>query len=144
MPDSVGVALWDTLPSTQDAAMSVAEKLIDRGAPVSPLLIAAHRQTGGRGQDTRTWYSPQGGYYGSVLLPVQPENLSALPLKVGLTLTRFLQSLHPLDLSLRWPNDLLLAGKKVAGILINVRGEIAVVGLGVNLFIAQSDRKSVV
>ncbi len=117
------------------------------GAP-SGTLVYAESQTAGRGRSGRRWVSPAGsGLYFSLLLrPEQPLSRWVLlthGASVALALT--LQELsdegnipHPLDLELKWPNDVLLSGKKVAGMLLetaDMGGTISavVVGVGVNV-----------
>ncbi len=105
-----------------------------------PCLLIALRQTAGRGRLGRTWHSQSAGEGASLTfslaLPLAPRDWSGLSLAVGLSLA---QSLHP-DIRLKWPNDLWLAGRKLAGVLIEtVNPGVAgtprsvVVGVGVNI-----------
>ena len=90
--------------------------------------IIALQQTGGKGRDVRVWESPPGGLYLSIISPSH----SLLPLIAGISV---IQTLVGLDnrLRLKWPNDLILEGKKVGGILCEGDGKYAVVGIGINL-----------
>jgi BirA family biotin operon repressor/biotin-[acetyl-CoA-carboxylase] ligase len=98
--------------------------------------LVANRQSGGRGRKG-SWFSPpEGGLYLSVKIPVKffnlsPEEVSPLSLAVGYavsnTVDRYFPSL------IKWPNDVYIAGKKVAGVLIEVSKGSLVVGIGVNL-----------
>lgn len=106
------------------------------------LWVRAVRQSAGRGRQGRAWVSEPGNLYASLLLrdPAPPERLGQLPLVVALAVhdavaVVLAPPLRP-DLTIKWPNDLLLAGAKVAGILIEGRfgngGQQVVVGIGVN------------
>jgi BirA family biotin operon repressor/biotin-[acetyl-CoA-carboxylase] ligase len=131
------------LGSTNDLARELAEA----GEPEG-LIVTAREQTGGRGRHGRRWQSPPGNFYGSLIL--RPETslaaAASLSLVVALAALNAIEALaggrRPLDLAVKWPNDVLLAGAKVAGILLEgaVRGDRAgvgcawvVAGLGVNL-----------
>lgn len=103
-------------------------------------LLVAWEQTAGKGRLGRRWSSPPGlGVYASRTLSVaRPEVLQTLPLLVGVGLSRALDAHVPTPSRLKWPNDLLVSGKKIGGILIEslIRpGDCAlvVVGFGVNL-----------
>lgn len=111
------------------------------------LAGAAHRtvlyadyQHAGRGRRGRHWQSPLGGGLTfSVLWRFEQgvEQLSGLSIAVGLALARALAKLCPLPVKLKWPNDVLAGYRKLAGILVEVQGELAgpslaVIGIGVN------------
>jgi BirA family biotin operon repressor/biotin-[acetyl-CoA-carboxylase] ligase len=124
-----------TLPSTQDLLHRIAED----GAPDGTVVVAAE-QEGGRGQRGRTWHSPLGGLWMSVL--VRPKAAAAgevLSLRAGLAVARVLARYPTLPaLSLKWPNDLFIADKKVGGLLCEARwrgSELwwVAVGLGINV-----------
>ena len=110
----------------------------DRG----PLWIAASQQTGGRGRSGRHWVSPPGNLYASLLLtyPRPLPTVAQLSLVAGLAAHQTLASLAPaVRFELKWPNDVLCAGAKLCGILIEGRtapdnaGHNVVVGIGINL-----------
>lgn len=105
-----------------------------RAGQLEPVLLVAQRQTAGRGRLGRSWHSDApGALTFSLGLPLQPHDWSGLSLAVGLAVA---QALHP-DLQLKWPNDVWLHGRKLAGILIETAsvGEVryAVVGVGINI-----------
>ncbi len=123
----------DELPSTQDAAIAAAKS----GDP-GRLAILATVQTAGRGSRGRAWVSPQGNLNLSVLLrpepgPVEPGRWSLL---AAVALHDALASFAP-TATLKWPNDVLLDGAKLGGILIDSQMgtslEWIVIGIGVNL-----------
>ena len=107
--------------STQDVAREV-------NPPKLGTVIVADEQEKGQGRRGHVWLSPRGGLYASILL--RREQL--LSLRVGVAVARALQELE-IDARLKWPNDVLVHEKKIAGILIETSGEIAIVGIGVNV-----------
>ena len=90
--------------------------------------ILALQQTGGKGRGDRVWESPPGGLYLSIISPSH----SLLPFVAGISV---IQTLVGLDnrLRLKWPNDIILDGKKVGGILCEDDDKSAVVGIGINM-----------
>ena len=121
-----------SLPSTQDSALAAAQ----RGDP-GRLAILADMQTQGRGSRGRVWTSPPGNLNLSLLLrtkeePVEPGRWALL---AALSLHDALRP-HADGLMLKWPNDVLLHGAKLAGVLIDSQpgpGGFVVIGLGANL-----------
>jgi BirA family biotin operon repressor/biotin-[acetyl-CoA-carboxylase] ligase len=106
------------------------------GAPAG-LVLAADRQTAGRGRAGRVWQAPaRSGLAVSVLLrPTAPrETWGWLPLLAGLAVVGPLAPMSGLDLGLKWPNDVLVSGeRKLAGLLAEVVDDAVVVGLGLNV-----------
>lgn len=139
----------DTCPSTSTWALDHLEALA-HGA-----VVWTGRQTAGRGRDGRTWYAPPGVLTASVVLdlPVAPATArprppgassfaaeSPLPLAAGLAVAHAVEDACPgLRVALKWPNDCLVDGRKLAGILgESVAGQGArpprmVVGIGLNI-----------
>lgn len=105
------------------------------GAPEGSWL-RADVQTGGRGRHGRTWVSPPGNLYASTIvrrLPGDPPP-QTLAMLTAVALDELLQIWLPADrLTIKWPNDLLVGGAKISGILLEAAGEAVVVGIGVNL-----------
>lgn len=116
---------YSTLDSTQDELWRLAEK----GAPAGTVVLA-QQQTAGRGRRGDRWESPEGGLYLSLLL-VKTEPLGLLPLAVGFAAAGALTEFQ-VEPKLGWPNDLLLDGKKLGGILCECRKEQVAVGVGIN------------
>ena len=109
---------------------------------VGPNWFAASEQTGGRGRSGRNWVSPPGNLYASLLLtyPSALPTIAQLSLVAGLAAHQAVAALAPdLPLRLKWPNDLLVDGAKLCGILIEGRmnhvtgAHNVVVGIGINL-----------
>ena len=105
-----------------------------------PTVVTAKEQTGGRGRRGRRWASPPGGVYVSVgwQLLAGSSVPSALPLVVGIHLCEGLEALGIKGLRLKWPNDLVVNGAKLAGILVESvdrapGGRSLLVGIGLNL-----------
>ncbi len=125
--------LFETLPSTNQMLW----QLLDQGAKAGAVVIAA-QQTAGRGQWGRQWQSSTGGLYLSLALApnLQASNSAQLTLCSAWGIATVLRN-YSIPVFLKWPNDLLLKGRKLGGILTETRvqqGQItkAVVGVGVN------------
>lgn len=100
-------------------------------------VLVAESQSSGRGRLDRTWVSPpRAGLTFSVLLRpvgVPVARWAWLPLLAGLSLRSAVGTFTGLDVALKWPNDLLVGGRKLAGVLSVVVGDAAVVGIGLNV-----------
>ena len=97
----------------------------------SSILVLS--QWAGRGQFGRTWQSPPGNIYASWHLPNPPKPWAGmLSLVVGYMIIQGFMSAG-IKVQLKWPNDLVIKGKKVGGILIEARGDTFIAGVGVNL-----------
>ena len=127
--------LVEETPSTNDLLKSLASQ----GAPEGTLVVA-HSQTRGRGRLGRSWVSPPGlGLYFSILLrpPLPGPQLAPLTLLAGLAAVEALESLGAGVPALKWPNDLLLKGKKLGGVLCEYLADAPkpafILGMGINL-----------
>jgi len=126
----------DTLPSTNTEAVAQA-----RGGETGPLWVTARQQTAGRGRRGNVWISTPGNLYATLLLcdPAAPDNAPELSFVAALAVHDAIvdraAALHE-KLALKWPNDILCCGQKLAGILIegeNIGTRLAVaIGIGVN------------
>ena len=111
-------------------------------------VFSADLQIGGRGRMKRQWFSPPGMnlYFSLVLRPdVSISRASSLPLAAGIALASVIKRLAPdLDPRLKWPNDILINGRKVCGILCEMQAEIdcrvryIIAGVGINVNLPQS------
>jgi BirA family biotin operon repressor/biotin-[acetyl-CoA-carboxylase] ligase len=121
---------------------TVARELAAAGAPHGT-VITADEQTAGRGRQGRSWTAPPGAalLYSAILRPLGPRH-SLLPLAVPLAVCEVAERLRPgVECKVKWPNDVHLDGRKLAGILIEARPQDgwAVLGIGLNLTIASAD-----
>jgi len=116
------IRYYGRVSSTQDVARGLAASESVR------TVVVADEQERGRGRFGRTWISPEGGLYASLIL--NPTSL--LPLRVGVAVAEALRAFG-IEASLKWPNDVLVGERKIAGILIENIGERAIVGIGINL-----------
>ena len=116
------------------STMEIAHALAREGAAEGTLVWAA-RQEQGRGRLGRTWVSPEGGAYFSLILrPQRPAaEIPQLSLATGLATAEAIRKLTGLFPSIRWPNDVLIDGRKAAGILVEAKSGTAIVGIGVNV-----------
>ncbi len=127
---------FETLASTNDAA----KELGSQNAPEGTLVVA-ESQTRGRGRLGREWDSPSGvGLYASLLLrpPLPPTEMPQITLATAVSVVRALRRVTGVVPGIKWPNDLLVAGKKLGGILTEMETEsdrirYLVVGLGLNV-----------
>jgi BirA family transcriptional regulator, biotin operon repressor / biotin---[acetyl-CoA-carboxylase] ligase len=118
----------------------VAKRLAESGAAEGTLVIA-ERQIRGRGRLGRTWHSPsgQGLYFSLILRPkLSFERMPALSMVAALSVCRAIEHQTQLNAQIKWPNDCLLNGKKVAGILVEISAELdmvsyAILGIGINV-----------
>jgi BirA family transcriptional regulator, biotin operon repressor / biotin---[acetyl-CoA-carboxylase] ligase len=132
--DAAAIAFPGLEARVVDSCESTNSFLMREAAPPAALLLAAESQTGGRGRRGRRWHSAPGGITFSVARPVaRPvRELAALSLVAGVATARALRGLGA-QVSLKWPNDLLAAGAKLGGILVETRGAShAVIGIGIN------------
>ncbi len=99
-------------------------------------LIIAETQTQGQGRLGRVWHSPKRqGIYMSIVLKdnFNPVRLGQLTLLISLSLTKYLKSRYSLDFRVRWPNDVLAEGKKIAGVLAEIKEGNLIIGIGLNV-----------
>jgi BirA family biotin operon repressor/biotin-[acetyl-CoA-carboxylase] ligase len=119
-----------------------ARELAAAGAPHGT-VVTADEQSHGRGRQGRTWTAPAGKalLYSAVVRPIDDRHLE-LPLAVPLAVCEAAEELQPgIECGVKWPNDVLVAGRKLAGVLIEARPQDgwAVLGVGLNLAIAPDE-----
>jgi BirA family biotin operon repressor/biotin-[acetyl-CoA-carboxylase] ligase len=121
--------------ATTGSTMQEAAALAAAGCP-SGTAVVAEEQTAGQGRHGHSWHSePGAGLYVSVVLRLvlPPDSLPALTLALGLATAEAIARVSGLCPDLRWPNDVLLGGKKAAGILVQLAEPAAIAGIGVNV-----------
>lgn len=119
--------------STNDRARELAA-----GGALSGTVVIADEQSAGRGRTGRKWSAPPGAALlcSAVLRPLEAHH-ALLPLAVPLAVCDAAEALAPVECQVKWPNDVWLAERKLAGVLIEARPpEWAVIGVGLNLSIA--------
>jgi BirA family biotin operon repressor/biotin-[acetyl-CoA-carboxylase] ligase len=120
---------------TIDSTMFEASRLADSGAP-SGTTVVAEEQTAGHGRYGRPWHSePKAGLYLSVILrfPFAPETMPIVTLALGLAVVEAINDTTGIVCDLRWPNDVLIADRKCAGILTQLEGTAVIAGIGINV-----------
>lgn len=124
-----------------DSTNTQAKTLAASGAPEGTLVIA-ESQSGGRGRKGRDWFSPlgQGVYLSMILRPrISPVQAPRITLIAGIAAAEMITDLFPgLDVHIKWPNDILLGGRKIAGILTEISSDMdevgfVVCGIGINV-----------
>ncbi|AVO61583.1 bifunctional biotin--[acetyl-CoA-carboxylase] ligase/biotin operon repressor BirA [Pseudomonas chlororaphis] len=136
------VLAFDSVDSTNAEAL----RAVERGV-LAPFLVLAERQTAGRGRRGRKWASPfaENVYYSLVLrIDGGMRQLEGLSLVVGLAVMQTLREFGIADAGLKWPNDVLVGRKKIAGILLELVGDPAdvchvVLGVGINVNMQKTD-----
>jgi BirA family transcriptional regulator, biotin operon repressor / biotin---[acetyl-CoA-carboxylase] ligase len=121
---------------------TVAREMAEAGAP-NGTVITADEQKAGRGRQGRTWTAPPGSalLFSAIVRPLDKRH-PLLPLAVPLAVCETAERLRPgIECKVKWPNDVHLEGRKLAGILIEARPqeEWAVLGIGLNLTIAEDE-----
>jgi len=146
-------ALISTL-EIHDYINSTNSYLVERSQNNAPsgFICFAEHQTAGKGRRGRQWVSPYGSnIYVSIFWRFQQGGIAStagLSLAMGIAVIRALKQHNINDVGLKWPNDIYSQGKKLGGILIEVSGEAdgpcaAVIGLGLNLFLPETQAQSI-
>ncbi len=143
--DAIGrcVLHLPSVSSTMDAARHEAED----GAPHG-LIVVADEQTGGQGRRGRKWVSPLGNLYVTIVLRPEAWNVRALAMIAPLATCEAIDDLAAVRSCIKWPNDVLIEGRKVAGILIDVHlagdgVDFALVGIGINIALDPSRHEEI-
>lgn len=127
---------YSDIGSTNDRAREIAAT----GARAPAMVISA-RQSAGRGRHGRSWAAPTGGLWASFLLDVPIAQAPWIPLAVGAAVAHAIERVcEGVRVGIKWPNDLLVEGAKVCGILCEATaGDALVVGVGVNVAVRAGD-----
>nr|AIF17650.1 biotin--acetyl-CoA-carboxylase ligase (birA) [uncultured marine thaumarchaeote KM3_78_D07] len=125
---------FDTIDTTQNFAMKIASEKNEDGS-----VVISKKQTGGRGRMKRKWKSPVGGIWMSIIINPKFDvtYTTLVPIATSLALCIAIEKILKINTKLKWPNDITLKKKKVAGVLINVsmisnQIENMVLGIGIN------------
>jgi len=124
------IRFYDSLGSTQDEA----RRLAQAGAPHGT-VVTAREQTAGRGRHGRYWASPPGNVHFSIVLrlDLQPPRVAELGFVAALAVADAVDAYLPGRAALKWPNDVLVDGAKISGILIERADAAAIIGIGLNV-----------
>ena len=125
---------FNTIDTTQNFAMNMASKNNEDGS-----VVIAKKQTGGRGRMKRKWRSPIGGIWMSIIIHPKFDitHTTIVPIATSLALCIAIEKTLKINTKLKWPNDVTLKGKKVAGVLIDAsitsnQIENMILGVGIN------------
>jgi len=124
---------------TIDSTNSFAKKLVNQGVKEGAVVVS-DVQLSGRGRKDRTWSSPEGGLWFSILLypNISPQSGMLITMASSIAVAQGIKEITGLNPEIKWPNDLLINGKKVCGILteLDAKGDnirYSVVGIGLNV-----------
>jgi BirA family transcriptional regulator, biotin operon repressor / biotin---[acetyl-CoA-carboxylase] ligase len=132
------VAVIPRVSSTNLIARRVVTECIESELSLPSAIIIAGEQLAGKGRGARTWSSPPGkGIYATTMHTRPLADLSLVPLNVAIGVASFLRARFGIDARIKWPNDVLVGGRKIAGILIEARTQedrtFLIVGTGINV-----------
>lgn len=126
---------FKTLSSTNLFARELAKKGVEDGT-----VVVADTQSMGRGRRNREWFSPYGGLWFSIILypGIPPQKGMMLTMIASIATVEGLKEVTDVDAEIKWPNDVLIKGKKVCGVLTEIDAELdrvnyAIVGVGINV-----------
>ena len=130
------IAYFDEIDSTNIKAKELAEQGYPNGT-----LVVADQQVSGRGRRGRSWESPPGtGIFMTLMLKpeINPNNASMLTLVAALAVAKAIKDVTGLDAQIKWPNDIVINGKKICGILTEMSAQFdyinhIVIGIGINV-----------
>lgn len=132
------IAVIPRVASTNLIARRVVEECVENELSLPQAIIIAGEQFAGRGRNTRTWSSPAGkGIYATAILTRPVAELPMVPLAMANIVASYLREVFALDAGVKWPNDIFVSGRKIAGILIEARVQDErvhlIVGIGINI-----------
>jgi BirA family biotin operon repressor/biotin-[acetyl-CoA-carboxylase] ligase len=132
------LAVIPRVASTNLIARRVVTECIENELSLPQAMIIAGEQFAGRGRNDRSWSSPPGkGIYATTLITRPVHELPLVPLAIANFVATYLRDTFGIDASIKWPNDVLVGGRKIAGILIEARVQddrvYLLIGTGVNV-----------
>jgi BirA family biotin operon repressor/biotin-[acetyl-CoA-carboxylase] ligase len=140
------LAVIPRVASTNLIARRIVTECIENELSLPQAMIIAGEQFAGRGRNDRSWSSPAGkGIYATTLLARPLRELPLVPLAIANIVATFLRETFDIDARIKWPNDVLVGGRKIAGILIEARVQdervYLLVGTGVNVEPVKDDAR---
>lgn len=140
------VAVIPRVASTNLVARRIVSECVENELSLPQAMIIAGEQFAGRGRNERSWSSPAGkGIYATTMLTRPVSELALVPLAIANILARFLRSTFQIDARIKWPNDIFVSGRKIAGILIEARVQddrvFLIIGTGINVERVEDDTR---
>ncbi|HSY51313.1 MAG TPA: biotin--[acetyl-CoA-carboxylase] ligase [Thermoanaerobaculia bacterium] len=132
------IAVIPRVASTNLVGRRIVNECIENELLLPKAIIIAGEQFAGRGRNARQWSSPAGkGIYATTLLSMPADLLPLLPLEMANIVASYLREVFAIDARVKWPNDILVGGRKIAGILIEARMSeeraFLLIGTGINV-----------
>src|SRR5712692_6791324 len=132
------LAVIPRVASTNLIARRIVAECIENELSLPQAMIIAGEQFAGVGRNERAWSSPPGkGIYATTLLSRPASELNLVPLWIANIVTTYLRDIFAIDARIKWPNDILVGGRKIAGILIEARIQddraYLLIGTGINV-----------
>ncbi|HEX8172718.1 MAG TPA: biotin--[acetyl-CoA-carboxylase] ligase [Thermoanaerobaculia bacterium] len=140
------LAVIPRVASTNLVARRIVNECIENELSLPQAMIIAGEQFAGRGRNERQWSSPPGkGIYATTLLTRPARELALVPLAMANIVATFLRDVYAIDARIKWPNDILVDARKIAGILIEARVQdervYLLIGTGVNVEPVKDDAR---
>jgi BirA family biotin operon repressor/biotin-[acetyl-CoA-carboxylase] ligase len=140
------LAVIQRVASTNLIARRVMNECIENELSLPHAMIVAREQFAGRGRNERSWSSPAGkGIYATTIISRPLHELPLIPLAMANIVATYLRETYSLDARIKWPNDVLVGGRKIAGILIEARVQeervFLLIGTGINVEPVQDDTR---
>ena len=132
------LALIPRVASTNLIARRIVAECIENELSLPKAMIIAGEQFAGMGRNARAWSSPAGkGIYATTLISRPSSELPLIPLEVANIVATYLRNTFSIEARIKWPNDILVQGRKIAGILIEARVQddraYLIIGTGINV-----------
>ena len=140
------LAVIPRVASTNLIARRIVAECIENELSLPQAMIIAGEQFAGRGRNDRSWSSPPGkGIYATTLISRPVRELPLVPLAIANFVATYLRDTFAIDARIKWPNDVLVGGRKIAGILIEARVQdervFLLIGTGVNVEPVKDDTR---
>lgn len=138
------LAVIPRVASTNLVARRIVNECVENELSLPQAMVIAREQFAGRGRNQRSWSSPAGkGIYATTMLTRPAAQMPLVPLQMAVMIARFLRETFSIEAGIKWPNDVLAGGKKIAGILIEARVQderaFLLIGTGVNVETIKDD-----
>ena len=140
------VAVIPRVASTNLIARRIVTECIENELSLPQAVIIAGEQFAGRGRNDRRWSSPRGkGIYATALVTRPVSELGIVPMAMAAFIARYLRTTYDIDARIKWPNDVLVDRRKIAGILMEARVQdsrvFLLIGMGINVEPVQDDAR---